>query len=198
MWTDAGLHERLREIPGVEDVVPTAEGALWLVCTPDARRTAVEPAARTALADAGVAAVPIECVIRASTLQRERVRFDRIERVEERDNQIHIKVCLEWGGAIHEGSATGERGLAIEIRTAATATIAALEKALGSSLDVRLIGVKQVRAFDAELIVVSVTRNTDRQKLVGIVVMGEDPRRAAALAVLNALNRTLGNLLLRT
>lgn len=198
MWTDAGLHERLREIPGVEDVVPTAEGALWLVCSPDARRTAIEPAARDVLAHAGVAAVPMECVVRAAMLQRERVRFDRIERVEQRDNQIHVKVHLEWNGQVHEGGVTGERGDAIEIRTAAAATIGALEKALGSSLEVRLIGVKQVRAFDAELIVVSLTRSEDRQKLVGIVVMGEDPRRAAALAVLNALNRTLGNRLLRT
>ncbi len=197
MWTDAGLHERLRAIPGVEDLVVTAEGALWLVCSPDARRTSIEPAAREALSEAGAAAVPIECVVRSATLQRERVRFDRIERIEQRDNQIHVGVFVEWGGETFEGGATGERGDAIEIRTAAGATIDALEKALGSSLDVRLIGVKQVRAFDAELIVVSLNRNEDRQKLVGIVVMGEDPRRAAALAVLNALNRTLGNRLLR-
>jgi len=197
MWTDAGLHERLRAIPGVEDVVPTAEGALWLVCTPDGRRNAIEPAAREVLAEAGVAAVPLECVVRAATLQRERVRFDRVERNEQRDNSIHIDVHLEWNGQSFEGNATGERGDAIEIRTAASATIDALEKALGSSLDLRLIGVKQVRAFDAELIVVSLNRNEDRQKLVGIVVMGDDPRRAAALAVLNALNRMLGNRLLR-
>ncbi len=198
MWTDAGLHERLRAIPGVDDVVATADGALWLICSPDARRTAVEPAAREALASGGVAAVPIELVVRASTLQRERVRFDRIERSEQRDNQIHVSVVLEWGGQAYTGKATGERGDAIEIRTAATATIAALEQAIGDSLDLRLIGVKQVRAFDAELIVVSLNRNEDRQKLVGIVVMGEDPRRAAALAVLNALNRSLGNRLLRS
>ena len=141
--------------------------------------------------------VPIECVVRTATLQRERVRFDRIERRQERDNQISISVFLEWGGDTFKGESTGERGDAIEIRTAAAATIAALEKAIGSPLDMRLIGVKQVRAFDAEVIVVSLTGTTDRQKLVGIVVMGEDPRRAAALAVLNALNRTLGNRLLR-
>jgi hypothetical protein len=135
--------------------------------------------------------------VRASSLQRERVRFDSIERTEERDNQIGVTVALEWAGQTFRGAARGERGDTIEIRTAAAATVDALEKAVGAPLGIRLIGVKQVRAFDAELIVVSLNREEQRQKLVGIVVIGEDPRRAAALAVLNALNRSLGNRLLR-
>ncbi len=197
-WTDAGLHERLRAIPGVEDVVRTGGGDLWLVCSPDFRRRQIELAARDALANAGAADTPLELVVRASSLQRERVRFDSIDRVEARDNQINISVVLEWNAETFRGKASGERGDAIEIRTSAAATIDALEKAVGTSLGIRLIGVKQVRAFDAELIVVSLNRVEEGQKLVGIVVIGEDPRRAAALAVLNALNRALGNRLLRT
>jgi hypothetical protein len=34
-----------------------------------------------------------------------------------------------------------------------------------------------------------------RQHLVGAVVVGDDPHRAACIAVLNALNRILGNYL---
>jgi hypothetical protein len=68
----------------------------------------------------------------------------------------------------------------------------------GQTLSVRLVGVKQVRAFDAELTVVSLYRvGAPAQKLLGSVLTGTDPHRAAAIAVLNALNRTLGNLLSR-
>ena len=53
-------------------------------------------------------------------------------------------------------------------------------------------------AFDAGLTVVSLYRvGTPAQKLLGAVLTGNDPHRAAAVAVLNALNRTLGNLLSR-
>lgn len=197
-WTDAAVQERLRTIPGVEDVVTGADGIIWLVCSPELRRSDVEKAAHEALAELSISPDQhVEIVVRAASLQRERVRFDSIERTETRDNRIRVAVSLEWGGESFLGEASGERGDAIEIRTAAAATIAALEKAVGAPLNLRLIGVKQVRAFDAELAVVSLNREDDHQKLVGIVVVGDNPRRAAALAVLNALNRSLGNRLTR-
>ena len=59
-----------------------------------------------------------------------------------------------------------------------------------------MAGVKRVRSFDADLMVASLFRaGPPRQQLVGAVVVGEDPLRAACIAVLNALNRLLGNYL---
>lgn len=188
------ITDRLRSLPGVEDVVTTAEGAYWLVIGPEGLRAEIESAARALLIEDGAApGQGLELVVRASTLNRERVRFEGIERREERDNHVKITVTLEWGGEIYRGEATGERGDPIETRTAAAASLAAINKTLEAPLGLRLIGVKQVRAFDAEMMVVSLSRDEGRQKLVGIVVTGEDSRRAAALAVLNALNRALGN-----
>lgn len=195
----AAIADRLRAIPDVEDVVTGADGNLWIVCAPDGRRADIEGSVRAALIEGG--ATPdthFELVIRAAHFQRERVRFDSIRWQECPDNQVQVKVLLEWNGEAFEGEAIGERGHAIETRTAAAATLDALEKAVDSELGVRLTGVKAVRAFDAELLVVSLHREAQRQKLVGIVVIGDDPRRAAALAVLNALNRALGNWLVRS
>ena len=188
------ITDRLRSLPGVEDVVTTAEGAYWLVIGPEGLRAEIEAAARALLIEDGAApGQGLELVVRAATLNRERVRFEGIERREERDNHVKITVTLEWGGELYRGEATGERGDPIETRTAAAASLAAINKTLEAPLGLRLIGVKQVRAFDAEMMVVSLSRDEGRQKLVGIVVTGEDSRRAAALAVLNALNRALGN-----
>jgi hypothetical protein len=188
------IRDRLRAIPGVEDVVTTADGAYWLMISPDEQRSEIESAARSILIDSGAApGQGLELVVRANAANSARVRFDGIERREERDNHVRIIVALEWNGETYRGEATGERGGPIETRTAAAASLAAINKTLEAPLGLRLIGVKQVRAFDAEMMVVSLFRQEQQQKLVGIVVTGEDPRRAAALAVLNALNRALGS-----
>ena len=188
------IADRLREIPGVEDVGTDVDGAYWIVISAEAERAEVDPAARKVLIDGG--AEPgqrLELVVRASAFHRERVRFDGIERQEERDNRVRITVSLEWNGETYRGESLGDRGEPIETRTAATAALLAINKTLDIPLNLRLIGVKQVRAFDAEMMVVSLSREEPRQKLVGIVVVGADARRAAALAVLNALNRAIGN-----
>lgn len=195
----AAIADRLRAISDVEDVVTGADGNLWIVCTPEGRRADIENSVRAALLEGG--ATPdtrFELVIRASHFQRERVRFDSIRTQECPDNQVRVNVVLEWNGESFDGEAIGERGETIEMRTGAAATLDALEKAVDAPLGVRLTGVKQVRAFDAELTVVSLYRiGTPSQKLLGAVLTRDDPHRSAAIAVLNALNRTLGNLLSR-
>ena len=94
------------------------------------------------------------------------------------------------------GSAGGDSGTLIELRTAAQAALAAVEDLTKDGLQVRLIGVKQLRAFDTELVVASLVRTEgEMQRFVGSVLATADPERAACLAVLNALNRALGNFL---
>ena len=84
----------------------------------------------------------------------------------------------------------------MELRTISSASLAAIAALVPHDVKVRLAGVKMVRAFDAEMVVVSLYRPDDEpHNLVGAVVSGDDPRRAAATAVLNALNRLLGNYL---
>ena len=53
-----------------------------------------------------------------------------------------------------------------------------------------------MRAFDATVVIVSLSaRTTEATRLVGSCLTDSDPPRGAALAVLNATNRLLGNYL---
>jgi hypothetical protein len=79
---------------------------------------------------------------------------------------------------------------------AAEAALRALEEFAEGSLSFELIGVKHIRAFDSNLVIVSIgIRGSAGTRLVGCYLADEDMPRGAALAVLNATNRLLGNYL---
>jgi hypothetical protein len=71
----------------------------------------------------------------------------------------------------------------------------ALGQAVEGGLSFELLGVKAVRAFDATVIIVSLAVHGDGsgQRVVGSYLTETDTPRGAALAVLNATNRILGN-----
>ncbi|MGH7505743.1 MAG: hypothetical protein ACRELX_08830 [Longimicrobiales bacterium] len=194
------LRTSLRAIDGVDAVAVDEHGdTVVLICAHRSASPRILEDARRIVSDNGSDpdALTIITTVRTDRIER-RARFDRVERYENADREVRVRVFLEWEGALHSGDAVGEKGFAIELRTAAAAAIDALEKMTGEALGVRLVGVKQVRAFDGELTVVSLYRiGSPSQKLLGSVLTGADPLRAAAVAVLNALNRTLGNLLSR-
>lgn len=98
-------------------------------------------------------------------------------------------------GARYAGSADGLSSQAGELRCAAQACISALTQSVQGELSFECLGVKAIRAFDATVVIVSLaTRGEDAPKrVVGSVLTEDDPTRAAALAVLNATNRLLGN-----
>jgi len=82
-----------------------------------------------------------------------------------------------------------------ELRCAAQAAVHALEQAVGDTDTFELLGVKAVRAFDTVVIIVALSaRHGDRvQRLVGSYLATEEPQKGAAVAVLSATNRFLGN-----
>jgi hypothetical protein len=94
------------------------------------------------------------------------------------------------------GEAEGLASQSGELRCAAEACVIALTKATKSELRFELLGVKAVRAFDANVVIVSLSllSGEQTQRLVGCFLTEDaDPTRGAALAVLNATNRILGN-----
>ena len=191
------LWSRLRAIPEVEDIV-SGEDGIWLICRSHAAKEVVEEMAATVLRTYGEegSGVPVRTAVPTGPGQAGRIRFLGAERFEEPEVRVRFRIALYWGGSRVWGEATGEKGEVLELRTAAHATLAAIEIATNQRLDVRLAGVKRVRVFDAELMVVSLSRpGPGAQRFVGAVVIGKDLWRAAALAVLHALNRTLGNIL---
>jgi len=96
---------------------------------------------------------------------------------------------------VWSGEAEGLATQAGELRTAADACVVALTKAIASHATLELLGVKSVRAFDNNVVIVSMAYTEDGkgQRLVGCFLADTDSARGAALAVLNATNRILGN-----
>ena len=73
----------------------------------------------------------------------------------------------------------------------------ALESILNGRMRFGLVGIKSFRAFDSDVVVVLV-RTDHVNQLIGASLATGDPHRSAALAVLNATNRVLGNYLTNT
>lgn len=192
------LEKQLLKLDGVLHASLDADGAtLWLVRDPAYDQAPLEIVVRNRLTALGhdSADLDLRLSLPVAGGPRRRVRFDSVERVEER-GRVTINLGLEWQDVVHTGTATGEGGAAIELKTTARAAVDALERLTGQDLDLRIIGVKPIHAFDSDLMVASLIRaGAGQQRLVGAVVVSGDPLEAAALAVLSALNRTLGNTL---
>ena len=190
------LRQQLEALDGIERVVlDEATDNIWLQCDPEADAAALKPRVLEVLKNAGIDAEKSKLNF-LTDLSSRRIKFTKLERIVDRDGRVRIRVSLEWDGATKIGEASGENGDLLEQRTAATATLVAVEAVVGESLGAKLVGVKHVRAFDEELMVVALYRpGPPAQRLVGSVSIDTDPRRAAALAVLNGLNRIVGSYL---
>ena len=126
--------------------------------------------------------------------QRRRVRFVAARMAAPRSGRAAAQVELEWGGQTYSALQEGESSPPLELRLAATATLKALEGILRGRAQFSLLGVKSFRVFDTDVVVV-LLRADNAAPLVGASLASADPHRAAALAVLNATNRVLGNYL---
>jgi hypothetical protein len=127
----------------------------------------------------------------------ERLRFHEFGFQRLPNGRCRAKVILTWSdGRRFEGSSDGVSSQTGELRCCAVAAVNALEQAVQPRLTFELVGVKTVRAFDATVVIVSLSaRGEATLRLVGACLTETDPPRGAALAVLNATNRLLGNYL---
>jgi hypothetical protein len=117
--------------------------------------------------------------------------FDRLP-----DGRCRARVQLSWmDGREFVGVAEGMISQAGELRCSAEAAVRALEEAVQPGVRLELLGVKAVRAFDATVVIVSLSVRSEGNawRMVGSYLTETDPPRGAALAVLNATNRVLGN-----
>ncbi|HUH13809.1 MAG TPA: hypothetical protein VMK65_11890 [Longimicrobiales bacterium] len=191
------LRRALESLGDVEGVVLDDQGGgIWLLCNPTMDRTRAEARVRELIQQHGLddGRLGLEFLVRLSRVPQQRVRLLTVDRAVQSDGRVAIHVELEWLGEHFEGRAEGAGGETIELRTASNAALAALRAAARAPLDVRIVGVKAVRAFDADLVVVSVVQESSpARSLVGTASGGGQPTRAAAMAVLQALNRVMGN-----
>ncbi len=197
--TVQALRTRLEVLDAVERVLVDEErGSVWIVAGGDVDHAMLEEQARAILTAEGEEAdtIPVEVAATLGAHARHRVRFVGVQRFPAPEGHVRMRVTLEWDGVLHTGEELGETSAALEMRTAALATVRAVQALSPDELRLRLIGVKQIRAFDQEITVVSIFRESGGPlRLVGAVLTTEDPLKTAALAVLSALNRILGNYL---
>jgi hypothetical protein len=125
----------------------------------------------------------------------ERLRFAEFVLDRLPNGRCRAKVGLTWKDSeAFTGESEGLCSQAGELRCAAQACVNALRQAVQGETAFELLGVKAVRAFDATVVIVSLATTAEGdQRVVGSVLTEDDPGRAAALAVLNATNRILGN-----
>lgn len=126
----------------------------------------------------------------------ERLRFYLFTFERLAGSRCRARVVLSWAdGREFTGEAEGVGSKAGELRCSAQATVEALRHAVVQGVGLDLLGVKAVRAFDATVVIVSlsVTEEGRVWRMVGSYLTETDPPRGAALAVLNATNRVLGS-----
>jgi hypothetical protein len=126
----------------------------------------------------------------------ERLRFAEfvIDRLP--NGRCRARVGLTWRDSeAFSGESEGLASQAGELRCAAEACVKALGQATQGGMGFELLGVKAVRAFDATVVIVSLAVQGEEtgHRVVGSYLTEEDAARGAALAVLNATNRILGN-----
>jgi len=132
----------------------------------------------------------------STPLQGERLRFAEFSIDRLPNGRCRARVLLTWKGEQRfVGECEGLTSQAGELRCAAQACVNALTQAVSDGLGFELLGVKAVRAFDANVVIVSIALQGEERgrRVVGSCLTDEDPSRGAALAVLNATNRVLGN-----
>ncbi|MGH7585411.1 MAG: hypothetical protein ACREMH_04115 [Gemmatimonadales bacterium] len=126
----------------------------------------------------------------------QRLRFAEFKVDRLPSGRCQASVLLTWlEGKEYRGEAAGLTSQAGELRCAAEACLQALSKAVEGQVVFELVGVKSVRVFDSTVVIVSLGAKGEGvpPRVVGSCLTEDDTARAAALAVLNATNRILGN-----
>ena len=126
----------------------------------------------------------------------DRLRFSSFALDRLANGRCRARVVLTWIDDVeYVGESEGLSSQAGELRCAAQACVECLVRAVGNSVRFELFGVKAVRAFDSTVVIVSLALSGEAgaHRLVGCCLTEIDASRGAALAVLNATNRVLGN-----
>lgn len=187
----------LEEIEGVRRVVIDGPPYVVYVIADRGARFPSEMVVHSVLFRHGLGAGEAELHVSYSGVPepRRRVRFVSAKVETSRVGRAMARVELEWAGEVHVGELEGETGHAPELRLTSLATLSALDQVLEGRVRFHLVGIKPLRAFDADVVVALLKSDVDGRSLIGAALAADDPNRAACVAVLNATNRILGNYL---
>lgn len=124
-----------------------------------------------------------------------RLRFARFTFTRTPSGMGTAEVMLELDRAEFIGKSSGQSSAMGDMRLSAEAALKALQAFGAGDYTFDLLGIKHLRAFDTNLLIVSIlVQQADRTlRVVGCALADTDTQRGAALAVLNATNRILGD-----
>ena len=95
--------------------------------------------------------------------RRERLRFADFTFTRTPSGQCSAEVVLEWEGTSFVGRSIGQSSPLGDFRVAAEAALHALKEFAKDAMHFELLGIKHVRAFDSNLLIVSVSLREDTQ-----------------------------------
>lgn len=123
-----------------------------------------------------------------------RLRFTGFTFQRHPSGQGVAEVTLEWqDGTVYRGRAEGISSAWGDLRLTADATLRAIAEFTHHQDVFELVGAKSMRAFDANVVMVSVIGRRDGrpQQLLGCRIAEGDLLRSAVMATLQATNRML-------
>lgn len=142
----------------------------------------------------GQLALPIQAVVETAPPPERRIKIQSVS-YEREGRRAKARVYLQAESRVLEGAAEGE---AQPQRLIAEATLNALRPLTPPQVQVNLLQVMESTGETGHAIVNAILlweSGETRQELVGSALMREDPNRAVAAALLDALNRPLGRML---
>jgi hypothetical protein len=190
------IEARLKDLPGVRSVdLQNFPQQITIRCDASGVRSMSAEGARVLIG----AQIPKETEVlveqNAPVVRSRRARFESVKVTSPEPGRLQAHVTLEWQGQRFDATADDESSPAGELRSCAAATIRAIEKIIGDGVIFHLIGVKEIRIFDHDLVAVLIrSRELPQNQLVGTSVNIEDRRRSTAVAVLSATNRSVSRL----
>lgn len=189
------LEARLLELDGVRSVDLGGYPATLVVrCEAEGASALAAQAVREVVQRESGSEPEVKIEITGPSPRTKRARFESIEVSYPQPGTVKAVAKLGWQREIFTGEAEGEASAAGELRACASATARAIEQFAGGSVSFTLVGAKEVHVFDHDLVAVLLHAvELPEHRLIGTSIISVDRKRAAALAVLNATNRAVGN-----
>ena len=128
----------------------------------------------------------------------DRIGFRESELEQLPNNRCRARVVVAWlKGDEFVGAAQGEDTEVGRLKCTVKAAARALEKSVNDEIALDVQGVRTLTESDTNIMVVLLSYRLlgqTQQQLVGSCIIGKQPQRSAALAVLKATNRIMGNI----
>lgn len=189
------LRQRLAAISGVRAVdLSGYPDRVAIKCEMEGARSLTAEAVKRIVREETGAEPEVQVDFTALGSRAKRARFESITVSQPQAGVVKAIATLEWQRQKVTGECEGEPSLAGELRACAIATMRAVEQVADRKVSFTLIGAKEVHVFDHDLVAVLIqSPELPDHRMIGTSIISEDRRRSAALAVLSATNRAVGN-----